>query len=155
MFIMNVDQASSFPSNKPLGGKTYGSGIVVDLARLIKDMARDVAWRAGRGVREAPCKKDVGMYGASQYFTLQWGKFGDKRLAHERVHKKDDRGQDNRVKVSQAGGAHPWPIHGLNYVSDCTARSGRWGTEGFVSIGAEQQPCGGASTENRLRAWRF
>jgi len=107
MFIMNVDQAPSFPSNEPLGGKTYGSGIVVASARLIKDMARDVAWRAGRGIREAPCKKDVGMYGTSQYFTSQWRKFSDKRLAHERVHKKDNRGQDNRVKISQASGAHP------------------------------------------------
>ena len=37
---MNVDQAPSFPSNEPLGGKTYGSGIVVASARLAKDMER-------------------------------------------------------------------------------------------------------------------
>lgn len=65
------------------------------------------------------------MYGAGQYFTSQWGKFSDKRLAQERMHKKDDCEQDNRVKISQASGAHPWPIRGLNYAQP-EAAGGKW-----------------------------
>ena len=94
------------------------------------------------------------MYGAGQYFTSQWGKFSDKQLAHERVHKKGDRGQDHRVKISQAGGAHPWPIRGLNYVSGLHSQKRPVGNGRFCEHWGRATALWGASTENRLRAWR-